>query len=316
MRSFPNEPSLPRFENDEESKYFEVFTTNTAYEIFPNIEMCTLRSMFLQASESKDSIRHAVIALGALDMTSRASQSQGFTRDVARSIGGNATASYHYRNALKVYARAIKCAQVEGQKDFQTALITSLAILSFEGWVGSHEASVQQIGVGTRLLKEWKERYTERASSGLPTPALSDEENILTNVFARLSIQLRSPTTDRPPQSSVPSRLPPLMIEVPHTLERMPTSFNTLAEAEKFYSLIVRFAVTFVSQALPRIARASSLTGAYTAGAADEVIPAEIAKAQANLTDSLHRWMAAFTPLKISGKIKTLEQEKASITLE
>ena len=45
--------------------------------------MGRLRLMFLQACEARDAIRHAIIALGALDMTSRV-RSQGNVRDAAR----------------------------------------------------------------------------------------------------------------------------------------------------------------------------------------------------------------------------------------
>lgn len=85
------------------------------------------------------------------------------------------------------------------------------------------------------------------------------------------------------------SPLPPLRIDSPESRERMPESFSTLAEAGKFYSAIVRFAVSFVAQGLPRIAKASSLTGAYTVASVGEKIPPEIAKAQTTLTNSLYR---------------------------
>jgi hypothetical protein len=307
---------LSRFESEDESRYFEIFSTNTAYEIFPNVEMGRLRLMFLQASESMDSVRRGLAALGALDLTSQASWPKGLVRHAALGIHdyGN-TASHHYQYAIKEYARAIKYAQTEGEKDFRAALITSLVILSFEGWVGNHEAAVQQIRIGTRLLNEWKERCREEAISGFPTPAPSDEENTLSHIFTRLSIQLRSAPLERPPQSSTPSQLPPLKFDDPG-FARIPKSFNTLADAGKFYDAIVRFAVSFVSQGLSRIARASSLTGTYAVGVVSETIPPEIAKAQTTLTDGLHRWMTAFGPLKDNRQYKTLDEKKAFITLE
>ncbi len=269
--------------------------------------------MFLQACESRDSIRHGIAALGALDMTSQATQSKGL--HAASTSYGN-TASYHYQYAVKEYTRAIKYAQMDGEKDLRAALITSLIILSFEGWVGNHEVAVQQIRIGTRLLKEWKEQYRLSTVPGYATPASSDEEDVLSHVFTRLSIQLRSPPKDQTPQPSVPSPLPRLNINIPDSLARMPKSFSSLAEAGKFYSLIVRFAVTFVSQGMPRVVRASSLTGAYSTSTTNDTIPPEITKTQAALTEALHQWMAAFTPLKTSGGFKTLDQEKAAITLE
>ena len=302
-------PSVTKFQNEEESRCFEIFSRNTAYEIFPNVEMGRLRLMFLQACEARDAIRHAIIALGALDMTSRV-RSQGNVRDAARRDFGS-TASRHYKYAVQEYARAIKYAQEEGGQDLRTALMTSLVILAFEGWIGSHEIAVQQIRIGTRLLMEWKQQQKQAS-----TPGPSDDENLLSHVFTRLSIQLRPPPKDQPPQASPPTPLPPLKIDMPPSLQRMPLSFSTITEAGVYYGLIVRFAVTFVSQGLPRIARAGSLTGAYTPGSASEVIPPEIAQAQLALTESLHQWMAAFAPLKNGTEFKQLEQRKACITLE
>ncbi|KUJ16116.1 uncharacterized protein LY89DRAFT_782423 [Mollisia scopiformis] len=306
-------PALMRFEDEDESRYFEVFSTNTAYEIFPNIEMGRLRTIFLQACDAKKFIRQAAIALGALDVTSQASRPPSHTRYAARSNFNNPP-NRHYQYALKEYAHAIKCAQMDGENDFRTALMTSLVILSFEGWLGNHEVAVQQIRLGTRLLKEWKERRREKSAPGSSLLAASDDENVLSHVFTRLSIQLRSATLPLP---SVSSELPPLRIDDPEKSERMPESFSDLTEAGKFYGNIVRFAVTFVAQGLPRIAGASSLTGAYQVGVATgNQIPDDVAKAQATLTKSLHRWMKAFAWLRSNRKFQTLAEKKASITLE
>lgn len=106
--------------------------------------------MFLQACESEAAIRHAVVALGALDKTSQAS------RHNALETQKNSTdiASYHYQHALKEYSKAIKYAKAAIKKDLRTALMTSLTILSFEGWYGNHELALQQIRIGTGLLKQ------------------------------------------------------------------------------------------------------------------------------------------------------------------
>ncbi|CAL3972449.1 unnamed protein product [Diplocarpon coronariae] len=302
-------PPSSRFESEAQFRYFEVFSRSTAYEIFPNVEMARLRLMFLQICESQKAVRHGVAALGALTMTSRAIQSQG--NHTLRNSTSN-----HYHRAVREYAQAIKYAQLDGQKDLRTALITSLVILSFEGWVGNHEAAFQQIRIGASLLREWKERQRWTAVPGYAIQALDEEEEVLSHVFTRLSIQSRSPPSDRPQPLSPSSSPPPLRIDVPKGLMRIPEVFGSLNEAGKSYSAIVRSAVVFVSQDLPRIARSSSLTGTYTAGAVDAVIPPEIIRAKAALAESIQRWMAAFSPLKIAANYMSLNDRKASITLE
>ncbi|RDW58837.1 hypothetical protein BP6252_13313 [Coleophoma cylindrospora] len=276
--------------------------------------MGKLRMIFLQACESRDSVRYAIVALGALDMTSQASRPKGDTR---RAVGVDYkdTPSHHYQSAIKLYTRAIKHAQMERETDLRTALITSLVILSFEGWIGNHEVALQQIAIGTRLVKEWKERYAYTTMSGYSSSESREDESMLSHVFIRLSIQSRAPPTNQPPPSAS-TPLPPLKIDHPEGLQRIPESFESLSEAGKFYGAIVKFAVSFVAQGMSRIARATSLTGAYFVGVTHDTLPPEITKAQAILTESLHRWMTAFTRFKTVRKFKTLEEKKAAITLE
>jgi hypothetical protein len=82
-----------------------VQTSNKSYF---NSNALTLSLMFLQACESEAAIRHAEVALGALDKTSQAS------RQNALEIWNNSTdtASYYYQYALKEYFKAIKYAKV------------------------------------------------------------------------------------------------------------------------------------------------------------------------------------------------------------
>ncbi|KAL2068591.1 hypothetical protein VTL71DRAFT_14928 [Oculimacula yallundae] len=304
-------PSLTSFQSEDESRYFEIFGKSTAYDIFPNVEMGRLRLMFLQACEARDAIRHAVIALGALDMTSR-TRSHYQTRDAARCDYGE-SASCHYQRAIQQYAKALKCAQLEGGTDLRTTLMTSLIILAFEGWIGNHRVAVEQIRIGTELLAARKEQQEL-------SPISNEDDAILARVFTRLSILLKAPGNDRPSPPSTPALLPPLKIELPESLQNMPAAFSSLGEANFFYGLIVQFAVVFVSQGLARIARPGTLLGTiprtYIASVVVDTIPPEVTKAQIILTNCLHSWMAAFIPLKTSIEFAQVEQKKACITLE
>jgi hypothetical protein len=57
-------PTASHFQNDDESRYFEVFSTKTAFELLPPFAAQTFHRIMLQAAQSDPSIRHAVIALG------------------------------------------------------------------------------------------------------------------------------------------------------------------------------------------------------------------------------------------------------------
>lgn len=226
-------------------------------------------------------------------------------------------ASYHF--AVTAYARAIKSAQADKATDLRTALITSLLILSFESWLGNHEQAFQQIQIGTKFLREWTEQNKARTVAGYAEPQVSSEEGILSHIFNRLSMQLRAlpPTeTTEPADLAAPKTCTPIHTLQMDELDGMPETFYTLAEAGYFYNIIVHAACRYVAPGVPHIASADSLPGAYTPEGPCEVIPPEISAAQADMTEALRRWMAAFAPPKAEGRFKSTDEMKASITLE
>jgi hypothetical protein len=119
----PIETSIPLFAEEQEQRYFEIFCSKTVFDILPRFDSGTLREILLQTCMSEPSIRHAVVALGALDMIA---ETQGDTGTV--SLDNRKDDPYqHHQNALKQYTTAIKhmkIASASGKQDLRTTLLT------------------------------------------------------------------------------------------------------------------------------------------------------------------------------------------------
>jgi hypothetical protein len=303
-------PSSSPFKILDEYRYFDIFSTSTAYEIFPSVEIGKLRVMFLQASESEDAIRHAVIALGALDKTS-----QAFCHSAQPGANSIEAANYHYQRALKHYSKAIKAAQSAVNKDLRTALMSSLTIVSFEGWCGNHEMALQQIKIGQRLLKERNGHYGEPRVFGYSTPAPPEIQNVLLPIFTRLSFQVVSSTAGRPLEST-PKSCPALEIDDPHDIGSIPRIFTTLIKAEEYQNAILKLLLGFVSKGQPPIEGVRGSTRTYPFYVFPEPIPLSILQKKSALSENVLQWLSAFAPLNSGPALNTREGKKAAMTLE
>ncbi|KAH8752365.1 hypothetical protein F5882DRAFT_339792, partial [Hyaloscypha sp. PMI_1271] len=57
------------FANSEEHQYFDLFCARTGYDIFPTFDSGYTRQRLLESCHFNPAIRHAIVALGALDKT-------------------------------------------------------------------------------------------------------------------------------------------------------------------------------------------------------------------------------------------------------
>ena len=268
--------------------------------------MGRLRVMFLQACEFDDSIRYAVIALGALDKTSQTSRQE--------SIGphASAVAGQHYQNALRAYTSAIHFAQRPGKRDLRTALLTSLAIISFEAWYGRHDIALRQIKIGTLLIKEWEENSQHKSISGHSRTAPQDVKTVLLPVFSRLSVQLLSSTGDQTPESP-----PPLSGYHEEDADCLPSAFDTLEEAREFQDIILKQLLKFISKGQSPIPKtASNSARSYPSCIFKSPIPLSILAERDALTRTVEKWLSAFAPLKRRLNPTVIEDRKAAIALE
>ncbi|PMD31086.1 hypothetical protein L207DRAFT_537507 [Hyaloscypha variabilis F] len=299
--------STSRFQTQDEYRYFDIFSKHTTYEIFPSNDMGRLRLIFLQASETEASVLHAVIALGALDQTS-----QTAPPDFPYQPGRNPTSAQHYVHALNHYARAINYAQATGKKDLRTAVLTTLAILSFEAWYGRHDMALQQIKIGTSLMKEWNAQTLSPIKSRYTTPDPDDIRTVLSPVFARLSVQLLSSAGDQ-----LPGSLQLMEDTDEEEINSLPARFNSLEEAGIYQSVIMKRLLKFISKGQSPVPKSAGETArSYPAYVFRSPIPSSILAERDHLTQTVEKWLLAFSTLKKRAKPILLEDRKGAIALE
>jgi hypothetical protein len=152
----------PVFRDDLEYQYFQHFTKVTCRHLSGFYDHNNLwNQIVLQASEADVSLRYAVTAIGALDMTrSRIVQSKNgsyFYMSEECKHGKNAEGlNSHYVFALQQYSKAIKTWQkalITKNKPLRDMLLASLLILCFEQYHGNHESTARHIATSVKLIE-------------------------------------------------------------------------------------------------------------------------------------------------------------------
>ena len=158
--------------------------------------------MLLQQSHHDPSIRNGIIAIGALYKSVDIAQSSKIGLDAKSDYGE------HLKFALQYYQRAI-CSQQQamniGYAPSRTSLISCLLFICFEALQGNHDLAFQQIICGVNLLYEYESSIAGGQSS---FSGHIDEE--LSQIFARLEIQIRTIEDGRPQRYSSPRINPKL----------------------------------------------------------------------------------------------------------
>lgn len=242
--------------------------------------------MLLQACYTHASIRHCIIAIGALDKTS--SIARHFERPSLDSLEWTVKANRHHKVALKQYSKAIGLMSEGALRrplDLRTTLLTSLLVLCFEAWNGNLQLAVQQIHICIKLIMEWKARHGSVNNSGLsPQPTVVESE--LIQIFCRLAIQV---TFFSPAESTAVSEARTLLGTEGRTLvSSMPESFSDLKEAELYNQGLMRQGVHFVQSNPPSL---------YVNVSREEIAPSIIAEQEEIQTNAL-RWLQIFEKLK------------------
>ncbi len=277
------------FDNELDYEYFQTFCTKTVFDILPIYQSQDLQQVLLQACASSESIRGAVAALGALDMTSSINHSLNYLHpDDER----KKEAHRHHQNALKAYSKAVRRMRedaVRGAADIRIALLTCLVTMSFEAWNGNHGLAVRQICLGLRLVNAWKydNRQTHKSRSG----STKDMEDGLVISFSRLDIQVVPLIEDPIKGFSAFSEEEELAI-----LEAMPLIINTLEEVEKYETILVRRCMRFYSVDIGLASKAPTNHNFPLNGWWGINTPEVLAKQQAHIADIRH-WLAAVDAL-------------------
>lgn len=276
--------------------YFRLFREHTANELSGFFDSGFWTRSVLQESHSEASIRHAVVALGALYKTlEKASESPPGSPD------NNSTedsAPDHYNFALQQYTKSVKRLR-EALQDGETGsprtvLICIVLFTCFQSFIGDHKNAILQIQSGLSLLEE--RRAEQRQPLMLQSPPVLEDE--LVQMFTRLAVQAKSydmafhfpaPYVIRLNPSATPSSpsdpSSPSSNSSGSSEPTIPDQFSTLQDAR-----------TSLDSLTERIMCFSEALSAFFGGPA-HILPASIRHSGQSFRGSLDRWSRAFEPL-------------------
>lgn len=280
----------------QEGQYFEVFKTHTANELsgFFNSDFWT-RSV-LQESHSEASIRHAVVALGALYKTlEKASESP------PGSPNSDTTPIKHFDFAMEQYSKSVtrlrESLENKETGSHRTILISIVLFTCLQSFTGDHKAAITQIQHGLGILEE------RRHDSREPLFRRRDDvvEPELIQIFTRLAIQAKSyDMAFHFPHPYIIRLTQPMRVD-----PTAPTSPVSPSDAASTSSMEFDIPAVFENslearQALDnlteRIMRFNELLSSYYHGP-NNILPRSVLSSAGGFKMQLDQWDRAFQPL-------------------
>ena len=164
-------PRRSLFSNQQEARYFQIFSTNTASQLTGLFASNLWKHLVLQACESNTSIRHAVIAIGALDPKTWRQPANSDEETLRRQF------AYHeYSIAIRNMRETTK----EEILDLRTRLIACFLFICFEIYHFNKTSAVAQITAMSSLM---------RTNSQESHHTIYDLDDELSESFRELEVQ-------------------------------------------------------------------------------------------------------------------------------
>jgi hypothetical protein len=171
-----------------ESLYFDLFRVQTASELSGYFNMNFWTQRLLQECHFEPSIRHAVVALGALYKTLEQSCEPDLP-PLPGAMSKMESVMCHWQVAIRKYSEACNAMLLlSGDKisTNKTRLMASVLLACFDSFIGDHRQAIVQIQTGLRLLARIQD---DRARH--PHSSERVEEDLLV-IFTRFAIQAKS----------------------------------------------------------------------------------------------------------------------------
>ncbi|KAH9223321.1 hypothetical protein DL95DRAFT_128453 [Leptodontidium sp. 2 PMI_412] len=175
-------PPRDLFQNDQERLYFQRFCEISAAQLTGCLESELWSRVVLQASETAPCIRHAVTAIGTLNL-------KGW-RDGNNSSNSQRLDQKRLQFAYHSYHSAIvdmRRSTSEGQTDIRTKLLACLLFACFETYHGNRDVATAQVFAGIEAIDSYNLlRAHSQTTSGTTLPPIDEE---IVRIFVVLEIQ-------------------------------------------------------------------------------------------------------------------------------
>ncbi|KAI1181888.1 hypothetical protein F5B17DRAFT_436233 [Nemania serpens] len=302
--------------NSVEGQYFQLFRDYTASELSGFFDSSFWTRRVLQECHSEDSIRHAVVALGALYKTlEKMSESPpGSPSDADHSDNANR----HWEVAFKHYSLAIQAVVSSGSHDQakkRMSLMASILLACFDSFIGHHKHAILQIRSGLALLEKLR---AERRQASLPQPEEPVEQDLI-QMFTRLAIQAKSydmafhfpqPYVIRlTPQVGVTTTSPSLDGGPPVSTNQgqIPDIFTSLHDGRLAWDTLCENIMRFNEQ-----------MGTYVNMSPMNILPLELKQYGKVFDEQMEAWSRAFEPILTSrmAPAKSMQEKTAIAVLK
>lgn len=229
-------PNISLEATEEEGRYFRYFCDRTAYQLSGYFDPTFWDHIILRESYNVIPIRHAVIAISALNKAIEDSPGPHLKVNVIQDINKK-----HYEFAVLQYLKAIQALNQylssSNGPQLRTALVACLLFVCFETIQGSYASSVQQTYGGLKLLRSYyagkpgsKPWIPLRISRGLKTKPQTDK--VMAKVHSRPGMDSSSKS------AAISSHIEEYLenVEPPHQSAHTPTIDRTPTPPQMDYS--------------------------------------------------------------------------------
>ncbi len=270
-----------------------------------------------QLCTEEPAVRYAAVAIGAMAKAV-------YPNMVHRSPGTLMANGPHYHTALTYYGRALRQLRLQQQPDqasgLRAALLSCLLFICFETLRGEREPAMHHIGHGLQMMEQFvgacsppgTDASFDRVMTRSPSPFVLEDEVVQT--FQRLDVLSCSLSILQPRRPSAPAQA---KAAVAYPLDSVPTSFDSLDEARRWWDLIAHWMLEFPRRMVLELQGAHCIgAGDVRGGREDEGgighldVPESLALQQQNL-ECLERWSVAFWPLYSAGLQNKKKDEAA-----
>jgi hypothetical protein len=190
----------------------------------------------LQGCQHEPFIRYAVVAIGALHKSLRASSPMGQGSSAELS---DPMAKLHREFAFLTYGKALNRMQlaIAAETGLRHALIACLLIVCFESHAGNRYKAVAHAKYGLQILQRWaSQNELSRTKRRIV------DYNEITEAFKNLDIQISTVSDDRTVEVHEK-----LIEEDSSLFTSMPNEFGCLDEAKQHWSIVMRRSCHFLA---------------------------------------------------------------------
>ncbi|TGO68808.1 hypothetical protein BELL_0806g00010 [Botrytis elliptica] len=222
-------PSISLAATEQEGRYFQYFCDRTAYQLPGFFDPTFWNHIILRESHNVTSIRHAVIAIAALNKAIEEAPGPHLKVNVIQDINKK-----HLEFAVIQHLKAIQALNqyisTSNGPQLRTALMACLLFVCFETIQGSYASSVQQTYGGLKLLRSYyagkpgsKPWIPRRISAGFNTNPQTDK--VIAKVHSRPGMDgsSKSATISSHIEEYLETEKPPLQPAHTPTIDRTPT---------------------------------------------------------------------------------------------